>query len=99
MMRDKPPLIIPSPSLIVNAEGTQVAVVKGDNTIHFQKIKLGEDYGNTLEVTEGLNGDEQIIATPGEKISEGVEVSVIQSQTAQQKPSPQKTDKVAEANK
>ena len=81
VVRDRPPLIIPSPALIVNAQGTQVAVVK-DDKIAFQKVQIGEDYGNTLEIVGGLEGNEKIISTPGEKIVEGAMVKIVSAEGA-----------------
>jgi RND family efflux transporter MFP subunit len=99
LIRDNPPLVIPAPALIVNAQGTQVAVVQ-ENTIHFRKVQIGEDYGNTLEITGGLQGDEQIISTPGEKIVEGANVSIVNAQPNASPQNPgQKSEKVAEAGK
>jgi RND family efflux transporter MFP subunit len=72
--RDQAPLLIPAPALVTNAEGTQVAVVR-DGKAHFQTITLGPDHGTEIEVVAGLNGDEQIIANPGERIAEGVAVA------------------------
>jgi len=48
--RPDPPLLIPGAALIIRAEGTEVAVVRPDDTVHFQKIEIGnrqnEDLGN-----------------------------------------------------
>ena len=52
--RANPPLLVPSDALIVRAEGTQVAVVRSDHTVHLQKIEVGRDYGDRLEVIGGL---------------------------------------------
>jgi RND family efflux transporter MFP subunit len=71
--RDKTPLLVPGPALIQSADGNQVAIIQ-DGKAHFVPVKLGIDYGATIEVTEGLNGDEQIIANPGERVVEGVKV-------------------------
>jgi len=95
--RDRPPLIIPSPALIVNAQGTQVAIVK-DDKIAFQKVELGQDFGNTLEIVGGLDGSEQIISTPGEKIVPGAAVKIVSAEGAQPGEAP-KAEKVAEAGK
>lgn len=73
--RDKPPLLIPAPALVSDSAGNRVAIVQ-DGKVHFQKVDLGVDYGKELEVVGGLNGDEQVIANPGEKTIEGVEVTV-----------------------
>jgi RND family efflux transporter MFP subunit len=72
--RDNPPLLIPGPALVANAEGTQVGVVK-NGAVHFQKVVLGQDYGSNIEVVEGLTGDEQVIANPGERVVEGARVA------------------------
>jgi multidrug efflux pump subunit AcrA (membrane-fusion protein) len=78
--REHPPLIIPAPSLIVNAEGNQVGVVAGGK-FHLQKVNVGVDFGNEVEVISGLNGDEQVVTNPGERLSEGVAVKVINAAT------------------
>jgi RND family efflux transporter MFP subunit len=72
--RQTPPLRIPGPAVVNNAQGTQVATVR-DGKVHFQKIVLGQDYGSEVEVTDGLTGDEAIIANPGERTVEGAAVS------------------------
>src|SRR5207245_1159596 len=67
--RETPPLRIPGPVIVNNADGTQVATVR-DGKVHFQKIVLGQDYGSEVEVTGGLTGDETLIANPGERTVE-----------------------------
>ena len=61
--REKPPLVIPAPALVTNADGTQVAVVQ-NGTVHFQKVKLGEDYGSEVEVVSGLTPEERSSPPP-----------------------------------
>ncbi len=72
--RDVPPLRIPGPAIVNNAEGMQVAVVR-EGKAHFVKITPGQDYGSEVEVVGGLNGDERIIANPGERTVEGAAVT------------------------
>lgn len=88
--RDTPPLMVPAPALVTNADGTQLAVLQ-DGVVHFKKVTLGQDYGNEVEIVSGLTGDEQIIANPGERVVEGAMVhavneAAIQSTTEAQKP-------------
>jgi RND family efflux transporter MFP subunit len=71
--RTSAPLLIPGPALIQNAEGNRVAIIQ-DGKAHFVQVKLGIDYGNNVEITEGLKGDEQVIANPGERVIEGAKV-------------------------
>ena len=88
--RDTPPLMVPAPALVTNADGTQLAVLQ-DGAAHFKKVTLGQDYGNEVEIVSGLIGDEQIIANPGERVVEGAMVhavneAAVQPTTEAQKP-------------
>ena len=71
------PLRIPSEALIVRGDGTQVAVVNDGHTVHLQKIEVGRDYGDRLEVISGLSEGQTIIANPGDVVREGLEVSPV----------------------
>ncbi len=76
--RANPPLIVPDSALVINSAGTQVATVTSNNTVHYQKVVLGRDYGTEIEVTDGLTGDELLIATPTVDEREGTEIKPIQ---------------------
>jgi RND family efflux transporter MFP subunit len=71
------PAVIPSDALIIRADGTQVAVVGPDNTVHLQKIDVGRDYGDRLEVSSGLEHGQRIIVNPGDAAQEGLKVEVV----------------------
>jgi len=73
------PLLIPGDALIVLATGTQVAIVRPDSTVHLQKIQVGRDYGDRLEVLSGLEMGDKIIANPGDSAREGVKVDPVTS--------------------
>jgi RND family efflux transporter MFP subunit len=75
--RADPPLLVPGDALLVRADGTQVAVVRPDSTVHLQKIRIGRDYGDRLEVLEGLQEGDRIIANPGDNAREGVKVNPV----------------------
>ena len=45
-----------------------------------QGVKLGRDYGRTLEVLSGLDGDETVILNPSDSITEGTLVKPVQGQ-------------------
>ena len=75
--RAHPPLLIPSDALVLRSDGTQVAVVGPDHHVHVQKIEVGRDYGDRLEVLNGLHDGDSIIANPGDVVSEGVEVEPV----------------------
>ena len=71
------PLRIPSDALIVRAEGTEVALVRDGHTVHLQKIEVGRDYGDHIDVIGGLSEGQSIIANPGDVVREGLEVQPV----------------------
>jgi RND family efflux transporter MFP subunit len=75
--RKDPPLLIPGGTLVVRSDGPQVAVVNADRKVHYQKIQLGRDYGETIEVISGLEDGQQVIVNPGDNVQEGRAVSAV----------------------
>jgi multidrug efflux pump subunit AcrA (membrane-fusion protein) len=71
------PLLIPSDSLIARGDGTEVAVVRPDHRVHLQKIDVGRDYGDHMEVAGGLSDGDMVIANPGDTVREGLEVQPV----------------------
>jgi len=72
-----PPVVIPGDTLVVRPDGTQVALVTPDQTIHFQHIDLGRDYGDRIEVTAGLEPGQRVVVNPGDTVREGVKVKPV----------------------
>src|SRR6266568_3023984 len=75
--RAEAPLLIPGDALIVRAEGTSVAVVRQDHSVHMQKVEVGRDYGDRLEVISGLKEGDLIIPNPGDAAREGLKVEPV----------------------
>jgi len=75
--RTNAPLLVPGDALMVRADGTQVAIVRPDSTVHLQKIQVGRDYGDRLEVLSGLQMGDRIIANPGDSAREGAKVDPV----------------------
>ena len=75
--RTNAPLLVPGDALMVRGDGTQVAVVRPDSTVHLQKIQVGRDYGDRLEVLSGLQMGDRIIANPGDSAREGAKVDPV----------------------
>jgi len=63
-------------ALIFGAQGMQVAVVGPDNKVQLHSIKLGRDFGNTVEVLAGLNATDRVIMNPPDGITEGTDVKI-----------------------
>jgi RND family efflux transporter MFP subunit len=73
--RSNPPLLIPGDTLVVRPDGTQVALVGNDQSVHFQRIKLGRDYGDQIEVVAGLQEGQRVVVNPGDTVRDGVQVN------------------------
>lgn len=80
-LRRNPPALIPGDALVVRADGPQVARVGTDHTVHFQKIQIGRDYGDRLEVLGGVEEGDLVISTPSDAVREGAKVNVLVAAT------------------
>jgi multidrug efflux pump subunit AcrA (membrane-fusion protein) len=71
-----PPLFVPSEAVLYQAAGPQVAVITQSNQVELRKISLGRDFGNTIEITGGIDEHDSIIASPPDYLVDGMKVSV-----------------------
>jgi multidrug efflux pump subunit AcrA (membrane-fusion protein) len=69
-----PPVQIPATALIIHAEGPQVALVTGDQKVHYQKVVIGRDYGNQLDIISGLEPGATVIVNVADGLQEGTQV-------------------------
>jgi multidrug efflux pump subunit AcrA (membrane-fusion protein) len=72
---------IPATAAIVDAQGTRVAIVGPRNTLHFQPVVFGRDFGTSIDVQAGLRGDESIVKQPTVSLQEGQVVRPIEPRT------------------
>ena len=77
--RANAPLVIPAETLMIRADGTQVAVVGPDSIVHLHNIVIGRDYGDRMEVMQGLQVGDRIIANPDDNAREGVKVEAVEA--------------------
>jgi RND family efflux transporter MFP subunit len=68
--------LIPANSLIVRAEGTQVATLDSAKKIHYNKVQLGEDLGKEVEIVGGLRRSDEVIVNPSDTLVEGNLVAI-----------------------
>jgi RND family efflux transporter MFP subunit len=74
--RKSPALIVPASAIIFNQSGMQVAVVE-NGVAHLHKIAITTDYGNEVEVNEGVKDGDKIILQPPVNIADGDKVQII----------------------
>jgi RND family efflux transporter MFP subunit len=69
-------LVLSDNALIFRAQGMQVAVLGSDHKVELRSVKLGRDFGNTVEVLAGLNANDRVINNPPDSIAEGMTVEI-----------------------
>lgn len=87
----QPSLIIPVPALIFRAEGLQVATVVNGKA-KLVPITIGRDDGRVVEVTQGLQPDDEVIQDPPDSVVDGEVVNVVRPQQQNPQPQQQKGD-------
>ncbi len=75
--RAAPPLVVPSSTLINNAEGVQVAVVGQSNKVEMRPVEVGRDYGTELEITRGLTERDRVVINPSDQAQVGATVKPV----------------------
>jgi RND family efflux transporter MFP subunit len=76
-LREAPWIRVPGTTIITRADGQYLVVVDSNNKVHYQKILLGRDYGDEIEIRVGLKGGEQVVISPSDDLQEGETVQPI----------------------
>ncbi len=71
--RQQASIVVPAEALIFNQNGLQVAVVDRD-AVKMHQIKIYRDYGTKVEISEGLDGGEQVVLSPPATLQDGAKV-------------------------
>jgi multidrug efflux pump subunit AcrA (membrane-fusion protein) len=66
---------IPSNTLLFRKEGLQVAIVKNDK-VELVPVKMGRDYGNSVEIVSGLSGSDDVVLSPPDSLAGGTPVKI-----------------------
>ena len=69
-------LTIPANSLIIRREGVRVAVVDGGGAIRLRPVKIGRNFGESVELLDGVTTKEQLVLNPPDSLAEGDKVSI-----------------------
>ena len=77
--------VLPTETLLFRKEGLRIAVVK-DNKAQLLPVSAGRDFGNSIEIISGLQGNESVIASPPDSTVDGEQVQIAQTTDAGGKP-------------
>ena len=70
-------LSLPANCLMYRPEGPTVAVVKSDDQLELRLVKVGRDFGPTLEILGGLEPNESVVINPPDYLVGGIKVRVV----------------------
>src|SRR5215472_11150311 len=62
---------VPVNALLFRPEGPRVAVVGSDHKVHLKPVMIGRDFGNRIEILNGLALTDQIVMNPADSLEDG----------------------------
>src|SRR5437762_3021339 len=62
---------LPNNTLLFRAQGLQVGVVKPDGTVELRDIKVGRDFGTTIQIVQGGTPSDKVILNPADSLVTG----------------------------
>lgn len=68
---------IPANTLMFRAEGMRVATVDNAGTVTVKPIRIGRNFGERVELLEGVTADEQLVLNPPDSMASGDQVTVV----------------------
>ncbi len=89
-------MVIPTTALLIRGDGIRVAVVGADGRIHLQLVRIGRNYGETVEILDGVTGTEKLVLNPTDSLAEGDQVTIALSDNGAEKGSDKGSEKGSE---
>jgi RND family efflux transporter MFP subunit len=84
-------LVVPTNVLLFRPDGTRIALVDAAGHVHLTLVKLGTDFGDSVEILSGLNASDQIVLNPADSLADG-DVVTLQSGHGSAPPKQAKAD-------
>jgi hypothetical protein len=70
------PLVLPSSTILFQADGPQVGLVNNQNQVELRKVTLGHDFGDAIQIVAGVGPTDAVIANPPDSLTNGMGVAV-----------------------
>lgn len=70
-------LTLPANTLLFREEGPRVGVVRPDGRVELRAVRLGRDFGRTVEISSGVSQEEKVILNPSDSLADGAVVRVV----------------------
>ncbi len=68
---------IPANALLMRGQGVLVALVGADGSVQLKPVRLGRNFGDSVEVLDGLAGNETLVLNPSDSLAAGDKVQVV----------------------
>ena len=72
-------MTIPTNALMIRAEGMRVAAVGADSRVQLRAVRVGRNYGEAIEILDGIAAGERLVLNPPDSLNDGDEVSVAET--------------------
>lgn len=69
-------LLVPTNALLFRGEGSRVALVDKAGKVKLRAVTLGRNYGESVEVIEGVTRTDVLVLNPSDSLADGDEVAV-----------------------
>lgn len=67
-------LSVPTNALMIRGDGIKVAVVGTENRIQLKPVRIGRNYGQSVEVLEGVTVKDRLVLNPSDSLADGDQV-------------------------
>jgi RND family efflux transporter MFP subunit len=68
---DAKALVVPTNVLLFRPDGTRIALVDAGGHVRLTLVKLGTDFGDSVEVLSGLTASDRIVLNPADSLADG----------------------------
>jgi RND family efflux transporter MFP subunit len=72
-------LSLPTNTILFRPEGPQVGIVRSDGRVELRTVKLGRDFGQTIEILSGVSPKDRVIVNPSDSLTAGTKVTIAQA--------------------
>ena len=79
---DAKALVVPTNVLLFRPDGTRIALVDAGGRVRLTLVKLGTDFGDSVEVLSGLNATDRVVLNPADSLANGDVVTLAEPHPA-----------------
>jgi hypothetical protein len=69
-------LTVPTNVLLFRPEGPRVAAVDAEGRVSLRAVRIGRNYGEAIEVLDGIAGTDQLVLNPSDSLNDGDQVAI-----------------------